>query len=865
MDRATIGRPRVSDRSSLWRIGRAGRPVCVGVLITFVALSLLRADDRKAGAKSTDPKPAAAPPADAKTFELRIVDPDDKPVPDARVTLNMSPRPNDVKLRAGKLVNKSRNSLVLQSGADGRVAIERPARLEYLNYQIRKPGYGYHWNWINLRNKKAEADLGPQTAKLQRAWTIGGIFVDSDGKPVPNVRVILQLQMNAGQFITSDRIYSNSKGIWKFESVPESMSEVTAQINEPKFVPENPTLSRAEFRVEPGREPSALITLETGLTVTGTVTDDGGKPIAKALVRTTINNDTRSAFTDKKGLYGLEGCAPGNSRIVASAKGRAPDLQDVAIGPGLGPVDFRLKPGNTIRVRVLDEKGKPVPKATVYFQRWRGRFGYFEFDQAPRQADDDGVWEWKEAPAEEVLANIGRPGGITITNRPLSPRKEEYVFRIPSALVIKGKVVDAETKQPIKNFQVESGYLWMGQQVQWDQRNKKPSTGSTYEIRKTDNQGDSFVRVEADGYMSAVSREIKCEEANVTIDFELPKGKTVAATVLSPDGTPAARAKVALPGPGEQLIIFRGDLQEPGDIGGNGNLGGIIVGLVRQFRQGRQAGPGLVAVHETDKDGKFRAEAKNPNCWIVVTHATGYAELIGMPSSNPRVIKLKPWARVEGTYQIARQPASNEPISVNKNQYFFQNSPFISVQSMQTTDRHGRFVVDRVVPGQQRISGSRTNRLDDAETTSSMAIIANCPAGKTTHVDLGMGGRPVIGQLRKPADAKPDLQLSSTQIWVSQEGGQMWGGGGGGDESQVQFNATTDRDGNFSIEDVPPGSYVLSAWLMGQQGPQLQIQQHRFTVTTVNAKLSQRPVDLGVLTLSLPNERRAVKAAVRKR
>ena len=74
-------------------------------------------------------------------------------------------------------------------------------------------------------------------------------------------------------------------------------------------------------------------------------------------------------------------------------------------------------------------------------------------------------------------------------------------------------------------------------------------------------------------------------------------------------------------------------------------MGGLIVGLVRRFRR---AGRAVAAVHETDKDGKFRAEAKNTNCWIVVTHPSGYAELPGMPNSNPRIIKLKPWARIEG-------------------------------------------------------------------------------------------------------------------------------------------------------------------------------------------------------------------------
>ncbi len=292
------------------------------------AASKAKADDHKTIAPAPTPQAPApqattAPAPQAPVFELRIVGPDDKPVPDARVTVIMTPRPSDLRLRAGTLVTKSRNSFVLKSDADGRVAFERPARLDYLNYQIRKPGYGCYWNWLNFQNK-AKTDFAPKTVKLQRAWTIGGIFVDSDGKPIPNVRIILQLQMTGGQIIMSDRIWSNSKGIWKFESVPESMNAVSAQISDPKFVPENPTLDRAEFAVNPGHDPTAKITLKGGFSVTGKVTDDGGKPIAKALVRTRANSDTRSAFTDKKGVYRLEGCGPGSAGSWHRLRGAPP-------------------------------------------------------------------------------------------------------------------------------------------------------------------------------------------------------------------------------------------------------------------------------------------------------------------------------------------------------------------------------------------------------------------------------------------------------------------------------------------------------------------------------------------------------------
>jgi hypothetical protein len=46
----------------------------------------------------------------------------------------------------------------------------------------------------------------------------------------------------------------------------------------------------------------------------------------------------------------------------------------------LDPVDFRMKPGGKVRVRVLDDQGKPVSRASIFFQQWRGMFSYFEFN-----------------------------------------------------------------------------------------------------------------------------------------------------------------------------------------------------------------------------------------------------------------------------------------------------------------------------------------------------------------------------------------------------------------------------------------------------------------------------------------------------
>src|SRR5262249_5133856 len=159
----------------------------------------------------------------------------------------------------------------------------------------------------------------------------------------------------------------------------------------PGFRPLRRELARREFGIEPGRQPTARIVLDRGLTVAGKVTDEDGKPVAGATVRTKFLNDIREAKTGPDGVYKLVGCEARPVRLVVSARGRATDMKELNIEPGMGPVDFRMKPGGTVRVRVVDQRGHPVPKARIFFQRWRGeRFQYFEFDHVSQYADEKG-------------------------------------------------------------------------------------------------------------------------------------------------------------------------------------------------------------------------------------------------------------------------------------------------------------------------------------------------------------------------------------------------------------------------------------------------------------------------------------------
>jgi uncharacterized GH25 family protein len=788
---------------------------CAAILLTVLALPAVQADDGRPNAAGVKSKPASAPESATPVFDLRIVGPDGKSVPEAKIELRTTPVIQANQIHRGKFLRRMRYAATATADADGRLSFERPAEPKRFDLYVTIPGYAPYWAGWSLTSN-SEPIPASLTIKLEPAWTVGGVVVDSDGKPIPNARVGLRIEFtkrpgDSRQMGTGDRVRTNNKGEWTFESVPSSLNAVPVEIYDPTFMAQRLTLSRALFQVERGHRPTAKILLNRGLIITGRVTDEIGRPIAKANVWTKYGNNEHSAVTDATGVYRLEGCEPGPVRIVVAAKGHARALEEVQLGPRNTPVDFQMQPAATLRVRVLDEHGKPIPKATIFFQQWHGRIQYFEFENVPRLTDEQGLWEWKDAPVDPIQADICRPDGMQLGNRTLVPGEKEQVFRVPPALVISGKVIDAETKQPIKSFRVIPGIQWSNANVFWNTDHAFNAIDGHYQFRENREQHAYQVRVEADGHLPGVSRQIKSDEGNVTIDLALEKGHDIATTVVTAAGAPASRAKVALLNAGAHVMLENGD-----------------------FAPGQVNCPS----QDADEAGRVHFGPQTSEFWLVAIHPSGYAQQWCSLKSVPKTLPLTRWARVEGSYRVARKPQANAKISIDHQanaQLRAQNGASIYLDYNQTTDANGHFAFEHLIPGQGSIGRYILIMVDTgtSETTSSTMVPVKFIAGQTTHIDLGVSGRPVTGQLRTANGEKPTIGWNFVLVQAT---------GNGRD-----FQATVDPEGNFCIDDVPPGEYSLSLQFL--KPVRSQFNPHRFTVTAVNEKLSARPVDVGVLTL----------------
>jgi hypothetical protein len=802
---------------------------------------------------------------EGETFELIVVGPNGRPVADANIELRTRPLPTAEQIHVGKFLRQGTYGTLATTDSEGKLVVSRPDPDSAISVSIRAPGYGPYWAAWNP-DKHPQPVPAQFVAELDEGWAVGGIVVNSEGKPVEGVEVSpsVYFKKRPGDTETlgvGTRIVTNADGEWRFDSVPASADEVFVAFSHPDFMPNRRPLTRSEFGLMAAESPTSLVELQRGLVVRGRVTDESGDPVSDALLRTKFLNDIREARSDADGNYEIIGCEPKMARIVVSAPGFATDMQEVRVDPDLPSVDFVMQPGGKIRVRVVDEMGNGIPRARIFFQDWRGRLSYFEFDHVHAYADDDGIWEWNEAPLDGFQADICRPGGMQLSRQSLIAREEEYVFSPPPPLVVSGSVVDAVTKQPIEIFRVIPGLRNRDPEIgmNWIDRDAYDASDGKYRVVFSHDYPSHLVRIEAEGYRVAISRDVKSDEGDVTFDFELQPAEDIAATIVTPDGEPAGGAKIALGVAGSQITILNGEIDDRST---------------------------FATRLDADADGRFRISDRGESFQLVISHPSGFAHLKPDEQEIPRTIRLTPWGRVEGVFRVGSAPVPNVSLRLNTNTIHSYGSdvPNISTYHEVTTGLEGKYVFERVVPGKGRIGRSISLMVNDGatEVTSSKQVAAEFPPGETTQLNLGGDGCAVVGRILPPPNAEqpplwnfalvnastfipplespkpppeaandPELTRAWREQWEASSEGRAWRSAYNTYQSLrtivPYFTATVARDGTFRIDDVPSGRYVLSVRFSQRRAGE--IRDHHFSIPAFDQDEPTPVFDLGDLQL----------------
>ena len=867
------------------RVSRTGVLALLALALALPLVSLVSTSTAQTVSKKEEPakknvSQKTLPPAnntskakeDSRTFRLNVVDPDGKPVPNALIEARTSPAVTAEQIQRGSFDRASTYGSFVKTDEKGVLKLTFPQRLKRFNFSIKQPGYTPYWaGWSPSKHPEEF------TAQLDAGWTVGGVVVDDAGQPIEGARIRPSVDFkkrpgDSSELGVGTQIATDANGQWRYQHVPASKPDVHIDVNHPDYSPWRDRISRSEYEVSENQTPAARIVLDRGLAITGSVTDENGKPVPGALVRTKFTNDRRKATTDERGVYLITGCEPRLTRIVVSAKGRAPEVQEVRVDPEMEPVDFVLKPGGKIRIRVVDEQGKGIPKARILFQHWRGSWiGFFEFDYVNEYADENGVWEWNEAPLDEFQADICRPGGMYLSSQTLIARDEEYVFTPPKMLAPSGRVVDAKTKQPIKKFLVTHGVQSSRTQsrILWLTSDRSEAREGTYRLRIARDAPGHYIRVAAPGYRVAVSRKLQNTEGDVKLDFELEPAQDIATTILTPDGKPAVDAKIAVGVKDNQISIRNGDI--------------------------RDSSTSATLVH-SNTAGHFHTPATSEPFQLVITHPAGFAHYKSDSGPLPDPLRLTPWARVEGQFRIGNKPAPKVYLTIQESIFLQsnENGPRFSTWTIKPTGPDGQYDFDRVFPGKGYLSRSLSHMVFEGarEVTSAILVPLEFVAGKSIHLDLGRTGRPVIGKLVPPEkhqekvtwqfasiDGYPFLDpppgiMALEELQKDPQKYLNWYKNWKASEryatekasfekyeaahekmilESLRFRASVAPNGSFRIDDVPAGTYAMTVYFHSDN-PKIHpspghLINYIFSVPPAEKNSEAKPIDLGTLTL----------------
>jgi uncharacterized GH25 family protein len=747
-----------------------------------------------------------------KFLEVTVVDPDGKPLADVPVNIKIDsmefPMPTDEK---------------------GIVSVNVPAGdSTELKLAVNHPGYA----GIQARWGKGSKIPDIFTLPIKRGTTIGGIVHDEAGKPVAGVKVEAVItafndyDMNSGKgelrpSIPRELGVTDEHGQWEFKSGPDADAAIQTRFSHPDYV------SDAGYSFRGGnwdelQAKNKVVVMRKGIVLAGKVMDQDQKPIAgaKVSIGERFLSNRVLVTTNEKGEYRIPNRQEGTVVLTIVAAGFAPDQRTLAVSQDMPPADFQLGPGNLIRLRVVDQQGEPLAGVRVIPDEWRGTR---DLDRSEAQTDQEGYWEWSEAPADEIKYSFYRSGSMGL-EKVLLPHDDVQTIDLHPAVVVNGSVIDKESRQPIPSFRHVEGVWWEPDDGRYVLQSMNVESGKSGKFRfQMESACHKFcVRVEADGYRPLVSREILPDEGEIEIAFELEEGQGPQGVVLTPDGATAEGATVVL-GSGEQAAQVRN-------------------GALEDFS---------VTKMTTGVDGKYGLPIVEGEFVLLALHESGWAELKNPDGKDAAEVKLEPWSTVKGTVWQGDQTVSREQVVI----YFElsqDNSRPLQFWSYNTvTDDEGNFEFKRVRSGEAKLF--RQVRYASTSNSSMSALThgqqIRLHPGEIAEVKLGGEGRRVRGKLITPEKDRDqiDWNFGVVQLYPLEKTDSRL-------NTEASYAAPIKSDGTFEIVDVLPDEYSVRAsvyardFRTSRNWEPIAMSQQAFDVAEGER---DEPVDLGTFAVEL--------------
>jgi RNA polymerase sigma factor (sigma-70 family) len=585
------------------------------------------------------------------------------------------------------------------------------------------------------------------TFTLEPAVPIGGVVQNEEGQPIPGATVSMSLfSTENGRSVeklhdvvqtiqptlNDEKVVTDAAGRWRYSNAPADVSRLFFRLEHPDYISDPIFNNQTAPPAEKLHDMTSVTVMKRGLSVKGTVVDTEGRPIANARVMQGPDRWGSSypdTTTDADGHFQFAHVAPGELVLTIQAEAYAPELKTLGVNAQTEPLDIRLAPGGTIRIRVVDAAGKPIAGAWVTADTWREHRSI----EWTTNTDNEGRCVWTSAPPDVVQFNIGKAG---FQNRNKSdhrlsflPSETEQIVTLVPSLHVHGTAVDADTGEPITKFKITPGVF--PETVVTPGVIPEKVTEPTWQVWQaitfTNGQYDlplessiDVLRIEAEDYVSTNSARISTLNGDVSAEFRLKKATWPSGIVRMPDGQLATNADVFLV---------------------------TVPAYVRDTHPMNALAENLET--RTGADGSFKLLLTDKPFLLVATDDSGFAEIPSDAAHFPVNMTLQAWGRVEGTLFIGSKPGAGQAITIQPDKPLpFGRHPSVQYHNDKVlTDDNGHFVIEHVHPGDIVIEPSYTP----------LAI----KSGETTSVTLGGMGRPVSGQILLPSGATNKLNSAN--------------------------------------------------------------------------------------------------------
>ena len=415
--------------------------------------------------------------------------------------------------------------------------------------QVMHPKYNPTSKSVTLKGAETKLDI-----QLEGGRTVTGVVVTDSGMPVPDAQVNAFSAAGGGHGART-----NTSGAFEIESMPPGRYRFTAE--------KSGYVEAIVNDVDIASGTPVRLVLQTGGTIYGRVTGVSEADLANVMVTARGGRASSSASVDPQGNYRLEGAPTGTVAVSATVQPRnfttrrSSATQTVEVAAGASQqvnIDFR---GDVVIKGRIIRNGRPLPGASVSF--WPRKSG--SGSSAAVTADEQGTYSVTGLEEGEYSVSV------TDVQR-FSPYSTTYTVRGSStfdidfkAANVRGRVIDAETNDPIENASVQFRASSTG--APSDMRGLRTSMTDANGVFTVDfvNPGTYVITASREGFGNSVQETTFTDAGRDDLELRLTRNDGVALSIVD------ARDNRSLYG---QVVVFDMQGRQVYDTRGTFRFGG---------------------------------------------------------------------------------------------------------------------------------------------------------------------------------------------------------------------------------------------------------------------------------------------------